>query len=108
MEIEELNSWIVPTWGEDFGDPTVEFDMLINFCRKLLSINNEFNLKLDTPEDGYMNVDIFDKNGKKYGELYVVDGERSQKQFGLFYDMNDDEKEVYFSDIEEGLNYLLK
>jgi len=107
MDIDELASWKAPTWHPDFGDPAVEFDMLIDFCRKLLSIDNQFNLKLDTPEDGYINVDIFDQDGNKYGELYIVDDE-DNKKYGLFYDMNTDEKEVYFDSIEEGLSYLRK
>jgi len=105
MDIDELSSWVIPSWHPDFGDPKIEFTMLVNFCRELISNHRDYKLKLDTFEEGYMNVEIYRSNDEKFGELVIVELDDG-KVYGLFYDMDDDEKEVYFSSIKDGLKYF--
>jgi len=107
MNENDLKLWKVPAWHADFGDPVVEFEMLTTFCQKLLSVTSKYSFKLDTYEEGYMNVDIYKVNGEKYGELMIVD-EDGVKKYGFFYDLENNEKEAYFDSVDEGLNYFPK
>lgn len=103
MEIEDLEKWTVPKWHPDFGDAKVEFDMLKEFSSELLRRNQNYSLKLDCYEEGYMSVDIFSEDNK-YAELHVVDRD-SGKAYGLFL-MGKSDDEIYFTDLNEGLKYF--
>lgn len=98
------NEWKIPVWHKDFGDPRIELNLLKQFCNKLLQSNNSYSIELDCFEEGYMKVDIY-KKSIKYGEVYITEL-NGKKQYGLFITKNNDEEEIYFSDITDGLKYF--
>lgn len=106
MNVDKLDAWEIPKWHSDFGDPKIEFKMLVDFCRELLTMKSTYHLILENYEEGYISVDIFTPNGKKFGELMIVEA-KNGKQYGLFYDLEESEKEFYFTSIEEGLKCFI-
>ena len=100
------NTWNVPIWHPDCGDPKTEFEMLRSFSNALLGESDEYVVELDCFEDGYMKVDIY-KDKRKFAELHIVDSKESEKKYGLFMPFDeDDEDEFYFTNIDEGIKSI--
>ena len=107
MTTTHPNTWEVPTWHPDFGDPEIEIEMLRGFCVKAIQFFPNLTTDLVTPEEGYLNVDVFD-DSKKIAELHVVvDDEK--RRFGLFgFDGEEETEELYFLEHDQGLKELSK
>ena len=98
-------TWEPPRWHEDFGNAQGEFLMLRSFSLALIKSGKGYDVELDCFEEGYMKVDIF-KGHNAFGELYVVERE-NRLEYALFTNIGkEDEDEIYFSSVEDGLSLL--
>ena len=99
-EIQKIESWNPPIWHKDFGDASIELNILKTLCLFINNLDFNYLFHLDCFEDGYMKVDVF-KHEKMYLEIYVVDVKT--ERVGLFFQNG---KEVYIQDIKEVEKYL--
>ncbi len=100
-------NWEAPTWHPDFGNPTVEVEMLRAFCIKAIERFPNLTTALLTPEEGYLHVEV-NKSSKKLAEIHIVSDEANQR-FGIFgFDGGDESGEQYFLENDEGLRILEK
>ncbi len=105
MTMMTPDTWVIPCWHQDFGDPIVEVEMLRIFCRRAIRRFPQISTKLSAPEDGYLNVDVIVGNNK-IAEIHIIP-KNGDKQFGLFcFEGEKETKEVYFTEHEKGLREL--
>jgi hypothetical protein len=101
------SDWVIPSWHEDFGDPKVEVEMLRSLCVALLRACPSLDMRLVTPEEGYVTLSLFLAD-RQLGELHVVDGD-PRKRYVLFTIVAGIETdEIYFQTVEEGVETIGK
>ncbi len=99
------DSWEIPTWHQDFGDPAIEIEMLRDFCNEAFNVIPNLTTMLCTPEEGYLYVKVL-SNNEKISELYVVSGKEG-KRFALYGFQGETETgEHYFTEYGKGIQCL--
>jgi len=98
------NYWVIPDWHPDTGDPEPAFEMLRVFSSAVMEIEPErFDIVFNPYAEGSMQV-LFEEDGRQYASLTIVDREDTPT-YALFLTSGEG-GEVYFTDIEEGLQYF--
>ncbi|MDW7690249.1 hypothetical protein R9C00_24205 [Flammeovirgaceae bacterium SG7u.111] len=100
MTSPNINSWKVPEWHTDFGDPYLEFSLLKEIAVFIKKNFKRLDVYLECiEEDGYLNLEVY-KDANKKGEIYAnQDGSRFKISAFIFTE--NDEIECHTFDVEE-------
>lgn len=99
-----FDSWKVPKWHPDYGDPDFEFLLLKSFSENASNAFPTLTFELDSFEEGYICVYIKHAD-VKIAELQVT--EVTINQLGLFSGRGE-EDEMHFIDFSKGISFLSK
>ena len=100
-------SWEIPRWHADFGDPAVEVELLRAFCVSARETFPRLKTTLCAIEEGYLNVDVSIED-TKIAELYVV-SDKGRQRIAIFgWNGEPESDENYFEEHERGLKILAR
>lgn len=100
--------WRPPAWHPDFGDVALEFAMLQDLAKSLVSGKLVNSVTLEIPEPGLMYLQIIALDGAS-AEIHSVFGDKRAggRRYGIFLNLNaSNEKEVYANTIDEVIEFL--
>ena len=81
-KIKDIKKWKAPNWHKDFGDPIKEMQLLQDVCINILDLGYDYLFKLDCFEEGYLSVEVFEKDDLIF-DMQVVNSD--EKKIGLFF-----------------------